>query len=321
MKKHILSLLVAVGLIGSASAAIDNWTFGNGANQFSIDFTTIGNAGNAADPLTGYGSVGYSYAIGTYDISQNQLQAAENASGQNFGLVGAGGWSGDQPAGFLNWYQAAAFVNWLNTSTGHQAAYDLTYSGGAYTMSLWHSGPAGYDPNNPYRNSLALYVLPSENEFYKAAYGLNDASGYTIYADGSNTAPVAVASGTAEGTAVYGNDSNSLPASVYLAGGHSSYGTVGQEGNAFQWLESSSDGSNTDPTARRVVRGGDWRFPLSYLEDSTRNSLYPSNANNYPIGFRVAQISANAVPEPSTFALFGLGAVGLLMVIRRKKTA
>jgi predicted secreted protein len=32
MKKHTLFLLVAVGLIGSASAAIDNWTFGNGGN-------------------------------------------------------------------------------------------------------------------------------------------------------------------------------------------------------------------------------------------------------------------------------------------------
>jgi hypothetical protein len=28
-----------------------------------------------------------------------------------------------------------------------------------------------------------------------------------------------------------------------------------------------------------------------------------------------------AVPEPSTFALFGLGAIGMLMVMRRKKTA
>ena len=37
------------------------------------------------------------------------------------------------------------------------------------------------------------------------------------------------------------------------------------------------------------------------------------NAN---IGFRVA-----AVPEPSTYALFGIGAIGMLMVIRRRKTA
>ena len=29
----------------------------------------------------------------------------------------------------------------------------------------------------------------------------------------------------------------------------------------------------------------------------------------------------NTVPEPSTYALFGIGAMGLLMVLRRKKTA
>ena len=32
-------------------------------------------------------------------------------------------------------------------------------------------------------------------------------------------------------------------------------------------------------------------------------------------------ITITAVPEPSTYALFGIGAVGLLMVLRRKKTA
>jgi hypothetical protein len=35
----------------------------------------------------------------------------------------------------------------------------------------------------------------------------------------------------------------------------------------------------------------------------------------------VASISFNPVPEPSTYALFGLGVIGVLMVMRRKKTA
>jgi hypothetical protein len=30
-------------------------------------------------------------------------------------------------------------------------------------------------------------------------------------------------------------------------------------------------------------------------------------------------ISSEEVPEPSTYLLFGLGAIGLLMVMRRKK--
>ena len=88
MKKTLLSLLVAVALIGSVSQSKAD-TFGSGDNQFTIDFTTIGNPGNAAD-FTGYGSVGYSYRIGTYAISQNQINAA-TASGLN---VSAAAWWG-----------------------------------------------------------------------------------------------------------------------------------------------------------------------------------------------------------------------------------
>ena len=54
MKKTILALALAAGL-ASAEAA----TFGTGANQFTLDFTAIGNTTQAADPLTGYGAVGY----------------------------------------------------------------------------------------------------------------------------------------------------------------------------------------------------------------------------------------------------------------------
>jgi autotransporter-associated beta strand protein/T5SS/PEP-CTERM-associated repeat protein len=43
---------------------------------------------------------------------------------------------------------------------------------------------------------------------------------------------------------------------------------------------------------------------------------------NYQFSDATGQLTvANAVPEPSTYALFGLGAIGLLMVLHRKKTA
>ena len=37
------------------------------ASPVTMDWVTVGNAGNAADPTTGFGSVGYEYRIGTYD--------------------------------------------------------------------------------------------------------------------------------------------------------------------------------------------------------------------------------------------------------------
>ena len=323
MKKTILSLLVAVGLIGSVSQSKAD-TFGSGANQFTIDFTTIGNPGNSADPLTffgspggyGYGSVGYTYRIGTYTISQNQIYKATASGLQN---VVAGAWSGDQPAANMSWYESAAFVNWLNTSKGFTPAYNLTWSGSTWSMALWTVTDAGYDASNLYRNSLAKYFLPSENEFYKAAYGKSDGSGYYLYPTDSDTAPTAVASGTASGTAVYGQSFFQGPASVFAAGGISSYGTMGQGGNVAQWEETGFFGSNVDPTGAHRTRGGSWVSPASSLLTSSSSGAFP-DFSLFDLGFRVASVaSVETIPEPSTYALFGLGIIGALLAVRRKR--
>ena len=215
--------------------------------------------------------------------------------------LGNGYWSGDQPAAKVSWYQAAAFVNWLNTSTGHQAAYNLTYSGGAYTQALWQSGDSGYDASNPFRNSLALFVLPSENEWYKAAYYNPANSSYNLYPTG-NSEPTAVASGTVANTAVFsGNDVNPRqPASVTQAGGLSPYGTMGQGGNIHQWEESAFTAANTDPAVGRVIRGGSWG-DISYFLQSSYPYYFAPSLQSSAIGFRVAEVGA--VPEKRGQAL------------------
>jgi len=322
MKKHLLPLAILAGSSLVSLARAD--TFGTGINQFTLDFTTIGNVGQGADsrgyiPPYGQGKVPYSFAMGTYAISQNQLAAAVSASGQDFG---GGAWSGNQPAANVSWYQAAAFVNWLNTSTGHQAAYNLTYSGGAYTMALWQTGQAGYDSSNRFRNSLALYVLPSDDEYYKAAFGKSDGSGYFSYATETGIVPTAVASGTNAGTAVF-NNITAVPASVFQAGGLSSYGTMGQMGNVLQWQESLYAGLNNYPADDRYVAGASYysRGAIGVLYDVSGRSS-PTNTYGH-VGFRVAEItgnavSSNAVPEPSTTACAALGLVALVIVYRRR---
>jgi len=312
MKKTVLSTIIAVGLIGSVSAQLaTSDTFGTGANQFTLDFTKIGNAGNAAD-TTGYGSVGYTYRIGTYAISQNQINAATASGMQN---VVAGAWSGDKPAANMTWYESAAFVNWLNTSKGFTPAYNLSWSGSTWSIALWTATDNGYDANNLYRNSQARYFLPSENEFYKAAFGKSDGSGYYLYPTASDTAPTPVASGTTAGTAVYDQSWGHGPASVYEVGGLSSYGTMGQGGSIWEFSESSYSGTNTDPIEARGMRGGDWDDTFNILQSSWRDGidLYYEGNN---IGFRVA--SVESIPEPSTYALFGLGALALIIAYRRK---
>jgi len=310
MKKSIrLAVVLFAAFTLNIQPAAQADTFGTSGNEFTIDFVNIANTGNAADTTT-YGAVPYQYRVGTYEISQN---AIDKATASGMANVTAGAWTLNQPAANINWYEAAAFVNWLNTSTGKTAAYDLAWNGSAWSMNLWSSGQAWTaGGTNLYRNKDAFYFLPSENEWYKAAYYNPGGSDYFLYPTASSSVPTAVASGTNAGTAVY-NSAASVPAIVDSAGGLSPYGTMGQGGNVFEWNESAFDGSNSLSSGDRAFRGGGWgdtedglRSPgrpggvsgtWSTLRSSDRDMRSPAVEFSV-IGFRVA-----SVPEPSTAVL------------------
>jgi len=289
-------------------------TFGCGSNQFTIDFVNVGNAGNSGDGNSrhNYGSVPYEYRISTYEVSQSNITMATNG-----GLLGvtAGAWSPNQPAAFLKWYEAAAFVNWLNTESGNQPAYNLTYNGGSinssWVMSLWSPEDAWQNGGqNLFRNENAYYFLPNENEWFKSAYQINNGvtAGYWNYPTGSNTAPTSVLSGTAAGTAVYGQSPTSSPSSVYSAGGLSAYGTMGQGGNVAEWLETSSTGSNTIPYENRIIIGGAVNNESQVLQASNRTTFSVNPAFEDPyIGFRIASatVGVGAISGPSAIPVFG----------------
>lgn len=79
-----LALLIAATAYAPSFAAVVS--FGSGANQFNMEFVTIGNAGNAAD-TTGApnpaGAVAYEYGIGKFEVSEDMI-TKYNA---NFGTV------------------------------------------------------------------------------------------------------------------------------------------------------------------------------------------------------------------------------------------
>jgi len=283
-------------------------TFGSGNNTFSLSFVTIGNPGNPNDTKTSYGGVPYggvpySYQMGVYDISQNQIN---NAVALGLPGMPQGDFTGDLPAIPISWFQAAAFVNWLNTNQGYEPAYNLSYSSNnGYSMDLWPAAQAWTaGGTNLYRNINCCYFLPSENEWYKAAYydpsKNGGAGGYWLYSTGADSAPGAVANGTNAGTAVYNENQYdtlfnmiikpiSSPVAVTSSGGLSPYGTMGQCGNVYQWMESAYSGVNSDPALTRAYRGGDWSATAYRLPSTFRLVCYPNKP--YPtIGFRVARI-------------------------------
>jgi formylglycine-generating enzyme required for sulfatase activity len=282
-------------------------TFGTTGNEFTLDFVNIGNASNAAD-TTGYGAVPYEYRIGKYEIAR---EAIEKATASGLSNVTASAFTADRPASDMTWYEQAAFVNWLNTSTGKQAAYNLTWSGSAWSMSLWSSTDAWkLGGTNLYRHKNAHYFLPSENEWYKAAYYNPAGSNYFLYPTASSTVPTAVSGGTNAGTAVYNNNGIAV---VSDAGGLSSYGTMAQGGNLWDRIETAFDGENSSPTEGRVIRGGGPADTEASLQSSFRGFSDPSGEIS-GIGFRVA-----SVPEPSTYALLLMTGAGALWWARGRR--
>ena len=319
MIKNLNLVVIALALghqTASATSLLE--TFGSGDNAFTMDFVTIGNPNNVAD-TTGSpnpaGSVAYTYNLGKHEVSRDMITKANAAGSLGITLQDMSSYGGNgllKPATGISWYEAAKFVNWLNTSRpGGTAAYKFDSSG---NFQLWSAGDAGYNANNMFRNSLAKYVIASSNEWYKGAYG-NLNGTWNNYPTGSDNIPTAAAGGTAANTAVYNQSFYAGPADINNAGGLSPYGTMGQGGNVWEWNETAMDGSNNLADEIRELSGGSWNSSSSSMLDaSTRSFGNPSDEDIVIRGFRVA-----SVPEPSALSLLAIGLSGLAMIRRRKK--
>ena len=230
----LLLLLVLVVVLPTARAATLNF------DGLSIDFVEIG--GSAAADNEGFknpvGRVDDDYSISTYEIRESHIDAFNAANllaGTPVPDITDNGRGLNKPATSISWYEAAHFINWLNETHGASPAYK--YSGGVF--ALWSGGDVGYDASNEFRNSDAIYWLPTVDEWHKAAYGSPGGTWYN-YPTGSDVLPIAVASGTAAGSAVY-NSVAGVPADVNQAGGLSGYDVMGMGGNVFEWEETAFD--------------------------------------------------------------------------------
>ena len=289
-----LAVVAGISLVSPALAVV------------SMVYVPIGNAGNAGD-TTGYGSVGYAYNIGKYEVTNAQYVEFLNAKGSSntYGIYNsymgsrsniiqsgsAGGYTYSVNSTYANnavvdvtWFDAARFCNWLANGQGNGSTET-----GAYTLiSGQTTGIVTVNPG-------AQVYIPSENEWYKAAYYNGGNSTYSIYPNGKSTVTTAEANYNGIGMKDVG------------FGGPSAYGTYGQGGNAAEWNDAVISYSSS-----RGLRGGSWGDDVGSLAASYRNSLGPSVMNN-SVGFRVA----SAIPEPTPGVLAILA--GGMMLIRRKR--
>ena len=179
MKTPTILGLTSIVLAGTMMNA-DAVTIAHGGDSVDIDFVDIGNTGvttgDAANTVNGAnpGVVSYEYSIGTYEVTAAQwliVTTADNNVGN------AGDWSGTQPTAGTSWYEAAKFANWLTSGDALLGAYGFSNS----------TSFTGVDRAAAIATYGTIYVLPSEDEWYKAAYLKSDGSGYTTYATGNAT--------------------------------------------------------------------------------------------------------------------------------------
>jgi sulfatase modifying factor 1 len=315
------------------------------AQNVTIDWVTVGDPGNTAD-TTSFGAVADSYQIGKYDVTiqqytdfLNAVAAADpyslyntnmatnlNIAGiQQNGASGAYtysviGSSGNKPITYVSWFDAARFANWMQNGQGSGSTET-----GAYTLVGGQtSGTA------PGKNPGAQFFIPTENQWYKAAYydpTKDGTGGYWRYATQSDTAPGnVVGSGTNQVNYKINNVYSVTQSSDYslsqnyltdvgaFTNSVSAYGTFDQNGNVYQWND--LDGTSSSD---RGLRGGDWdMFDADLFASTFRSTFDASGEFNY-LGFRLA--SPVAVPEPSTWVmgLAGLACAGWGMWRRRKQ--
>ena len=315
MKLSLYTSVVAVALFvaGFHSPALAD-SFGSGANQFNVEFVPIGDPDNPDDttgnPSTA-GKVVYPYRIGKFEVSRDMITKANTEGGLGITLADMNGFVGgngvNQPATHITWFEAAQFVNWLNTSEGHQAAYN--FDGGG-NFQLWSSGQAWQTGGeNLFRHKDAFYFLPSMDEWYKAAYYDPDSDTYFDFPTGSDSTPDGINFVLDPNFDAVFNDNGGQPGpnAIDNAGLLSPFGTMGQGGNVWEWEETALDLVNSSASEGRTVRGGSWGDHAGYMASLGRFNGTPTNSF-FHTGFRVA-----SVPEPSSLMLAALGLIGFFL--------
>jgi len=283
------------------------------------EMVEIGFAGNEEDPSDNgmdgnSGAVAYSYEIGKYEVTNDEYTTFLNAVDPN-GINGLGLYSssmntdvqnggitftasnpdgakytvktdfGNKPVVYVNFYDAIRFCNWLHNG----ALLGADTETGAYTLLGNVEIPT--NGNTLFRNPGAKWALPSENEWYKAAYfqpasAGGDSDNYWAWPTRSNTTPDGGSPPGIFPAANY-NDDGPIPDRLTTVGAYTStpgyFGTFDMAGNANEWLETLYESGNN-----RIIRSGSWLGDIYAMPSGLPGEGTPSWGDPTS-GFRVVR--------------------------------
>jgi sulfatase modifying factor 1 len=325
--------LLAIALLVAAT--------GGGLASPYRNVVIVGHPGNPPDTrfaTPGFGNVDCHYHVAMFEITAEQYadflnsvattdtyglyhpsmaHPGDGAFGCNIQRSGSPGsytysvaddWA-DRPVNYVDWGDAARYCNWLHNGLP-QGAQDLaTTEDGAYFLN---GATTNAELLAVTRAPNAIWFLPTEHEWYKAAYHTNDGPTAHYFTfptqapDGDvpsndllDPDPGNSANFYQDGFAVGGPYYRTPVGAFANSGG--AYGTFDQGGNVAEWTESvTSDGS------QRIIRGGSFHDTANALRYDQREPESPTTATSR-YGFRVAGV--RETPREGDYIIAGgLGA-------------
>ncbi|MBW4560980.1 MAG: formylglycine-generating enzyme family protein [Mojavia pulchra JT2-VF2] len=263
-----------------------------------MEFVVIDEVGNREDPIYGFGHVPYIYEIGKFEITNEEYAEFLNAVAKyddpyslyspsmSMGLFGGidrfskegiyvyhpkQGW-GKRPVVYVSWYDLARLANWYHykkpcTGRAELGTTEGTNNLGAYDTRNFpkdHTVMIDYRKLPFRRNKKALYWIPNENEWYKAAHydpTINSQRKYWDYPVRTNNVPNNSEPPGDEYSVNFFRDTFAIGKPDFLTevGAYrlacTYFGTYDQGGNVWEWLE---NWRLEDRGAEKVraVRGG-----------------------------------------------------------------
>lgn len=279
-----------------------------------IQMVDVTENGNAPD-TSGYGAVAYNFKMAKYETTLNQyveflnavaatdsynlynpnMEADSSVAGiRRSGDPGDYAYSvigdGNRPVTYVSWFDAARFCNWLHNGRPAGLQNADTTEDGAYNLNGAIAG-LGFT-----RLWGAKYWIPSEDEWYKAAFfdprdqasgGPSGNDNYWLYTTMRETAPGnAIGSSPNQANIFNGTYSvtpgpNRLSAVGAYTNSPTYFGTFDQGGSLWEWNDAII---NVD---FRGQRSGSWDNDANTLRSLERGQNFPQTESNLA-GFRIA---------------------------------